>query len=131
MPRTNLSSQFTPEQRKTFAPKIVQRNTFKFTRDGETVIRLHGTDIVRRLADGSVILNSGGWKTVTTKDRMNNNLPGGARIIQEKGVWYVSQGAWNGPRVPYFDGIQVPQCFAKPSKTGAKVQTAELKQRLT
>jgi hypothetical protein len=120
MPRTNLSSQFDATQRAAFKPKIVKRNTFQFTRDGETVIRLHGTDIVRKLANGSVILNSGGWKTPTTKDRMNDHMPDGFMINQDGGAWYVGKGWRDENRVPYFDGMNVPRDVKAPKAKGAK-----------
>jgi hypothetical protein len=118
MPRTNLSDQFNPDQRKQRAPKIIARNTFRFTREGETVIRLHATDIARKLPDGSVILHSGGWRTVTTKDRMNSAISPGYSLVSEKGQWLVCNTSYpysdaNHKRVPFFDGIQVPQCFSK------------------
>lgn len=122
MARTTLRDQFTPEQRAEWKPKIIARNTFKFVRDGETVVRLHRTDIVRKLADGSVILTSGGWQTLTTKERMNAQMPAGASIYQAKGLWYVARGYWSDPSrvtVPYFDGIQVPQCFDNPPNVSA------------
>lgn len=120
MPRTNLGDQFNSEQRKAWQPKIICRNTFRFVRDGETVIRLHSTDIVRKLIDGSVVLNSGGWKSVTTKDRMNAQLPDGYRLMQEKGVWYVGRGWNDAARVPYFDGMNVPRDVVKPQVKSAK-----------
>jgi hypothetical protein len=120
MPRTNLRDEFTPEQRATWKPKIIARNTFRYfvpdgpddSVNGETVTRLHHTDIVRRLSNGSIVLHSGGWKTVTTKDRMNQCLPAGYGISQTKGLWYVWK-AHNEDRieVPYYDGIVVPDCF--------------------
>lgn len=132
--RTNLSEQFDETQRKAWKPKIIARNTFRYERDGETVIRLHATDIARKMFDGSVILNSGGWKTVTTKDRMNGAMPVGYCLSQERGAWFIvkyGNGARmiGATRVPYFDGIQVPQCFeGKPGK-GAKVAAQEEKLR--
>lgn len=119
MPRTNLGDQFSVEQRKAWQPKIICRNTFRFTQDGETVIRLHSTDIVRKLADGSVVLNCGGWKSATTKDRMNSHLPAGYRLSQERGVWSV-----NG--VPYFDGMNIPYDVVKPQKASAKAEKTDL-----
>ena len=130
MPRTNLSDQFDAQQRKEYRPKIVARNTFRFERDGETVIRLHGTDIVTKHKNGSVTLHDGGWKTVTTKDRINRYMPAGYSLYQESGAWYVmrhdSKGVWwNGTRVPYFDGIRVPQCFSKMNGKGAATEKKE------
>ncbi len=52
-------------------------------------IRLHATTIVAFLAEGGVILNSGGWQTVTTKERMNRYLPAGVSVVRNKKAWYV------------------------------------------
>lgn len=51
-------------------------------------IRLHATDVVTYHRDGRIVLNSGGWRTVTTRDRINGYSP--ARVYSEHGVWYVS-----------------------------------------
>lgn len=50
-------------------------------------IRLHDTDIITYYKNGDIALNSGGWRTPTTKDRLNAYLP--FRISQDKGVWYL------------------------------------------
>lgn len=51
-------------------------------------IRLHRTHVVI-LSPVRVVLNSGGWHTNTTKDRINTFLPGGWHVEQEKGRWYI------------------------------------------
>lgn len=56
-------------------------------------LRLHLTDILTFLPDGSTVVNSGGWKTVTTKARLNDWLPFGWRLVQSAGQWY-----WLPPR---------------------------------
>lgn len=133
MPRTNLTDQFNASQRSEWKPKIVKRNTFRFQRDGETVIRLHKTDIVTKHSDGSVTLNSGGWKTVTTKDRMNDHLPGGAILYSDRGQWYIGKSYQDRysskTSVPYFDGIRVPQCFDHMPAKAAANEKRELKLR--
>lgn len=43
--------------------------------------------------DNEIVLNTGGWKSMTTKLRMNqtsNQFNLGFRVSQSKGVWYVS-----------------------------------------
>lgn len=68
--------------------KVVAPNTVKYRREnGDVVIRLHHTDIITRKPNGDIILNSGGWRTVTTKDRMNEYMGHGLSISQHKGVW--------------------------------------------
>lgn len=67
-------------------------------------VRLHSTDVVTFHRDGRIVLNSGGWQTVTTKERMNRYLPAPYGVFQKKHVWYV----WNrqtGTKTKYFDGI--------------------------
>lgn len=60
-------------------------------------VRLHKTNVVTFHSDGSIVLDSGGWKTVTTKDRMNRALPEGWSVYSDRGVWYLDQrGAKDG-----------------------------------
>jgi len=129
MSRTNLSSQFDAQTIKTTKARIVKRNTFERHENGDTIIRLHGTDIVRKHANGSVTLNSAGWKTVTTKDRMNDHMPAGYYLYSDKGQWYVSHGhRWankDAIAVPYFDGMVVPRDVIAPKAKGAKLATKE------
>ena len=78
----------------------VANNTVRYSRnDGATVWRLHTTDIVIRHADQSWTLNSGGWRTVTTKDRINAYGP--ARVYSSKGEWRVNGSA------AFMDGIRL------------------------
>lgn len=80
-------------------PKIVDRNTVEYIRpDGTVCIRLHLTDVVATLPNGDVVLNSGGWRTSTTKDRIGQYQ----RIWQDKNNWYVSHG---GATHLFADGI--------------------------
>lgn len=54
---------------------------------------LHRTPIVTYRPDGSVELNSGGHRTVTTKARMNEVLPPGWRVTQSNYEWTVTTPA--------------------------------------
>lgn len=87
--------------------RIVENNTVEYgTKEGDKVVRLHLTDIVIFKGNGDVVLNSGGWRTVTTKDRMNKLLDGW-HVWQESGVWYVERGQnWNRTKsFVYADGM--------------------------
>lgn len=66
-------------------------------------VKLHGTDVLTFKPDGSVVYNTGGWHTNTTKDRMNAYGADGFYIWQDKGVW--SLGRAKGPRKLYKDEI--------------------------
>jgi len=81
------------------AGKPLENNTrLVLLDDGDYGIRLHNTIVVTIHVDGTYTLDSGNWKTVTTKDRINGYSP--ARLYQEKGDWYI------GDR-DFFDGIRV------------------------
>lgn len=51
-------------------------------------IRLHQTNVVIYYPDGRIEFNSGGWRTATTKDRINNYSP--INIWQKDRIWYVT-----------------------------------------
>lgn len=85
-------------------------NTYAERRDGGALaVRLHATDVVTLRPDGTVTLDTGGWFTPTTKDRMHTYAPS-ARVFSERGTWYVRLGAdgapWDeGETYPYADGF--------------------------
>lgn len=58
---------------------------------GYTVVRYHSTDVVK-FNSQEIILDSGGYLTVTTKLRMNqasNQYGLGYYVYQQKGDWFV------------------------------------------
>lgn len=134
MPRTNLRDSIKPDMLATGTrAKIIARNTFKRTApNGDTVIRLHHTDIVRISPKGKVTLNSGSWRTMTTKARMQRYMPDGYQLISDRGLWYVVRVehsyVWDkrNPRVAFYDGTTVPDCFNATALR--KAQTAERRQ---
>jgi hypothetical protein len=52
-------------------------------------VKLHGTNVVTYLSDGRIVLDTGGWRTVTTKDRLNRFTPADVRVYADLGDWYV------------------------------------------
>lgn len=52
-------------------------------------IRFHATDVVGIYADGSYMLNTGGWRTVTTMQRINSYLPEGWMLTSERNEWHL------------------------------------------
>ena len=67
-------------------------NTYLEKIDDDTIgVRLHSTYVVTFKSNGTAILNSGGWYTRTTKDRINAYAPG--QIRQAKGHWYLVDGS--------------------------------------
>ena len=82
----------------------VGNNTYLKLRDrGVIAVLLHSTDVVRFYPDGCVKLDSGGWKTLTTKDRMNRFSP--LSVCSDKGVWYVSDGGGEHDTFTFADGL--------------------------
>ena len=53
---------------------------------------LFGNCIAKWSAD-KILITSAGWKTVTTRDRLQIL---GARLNQTKGEWYLNGELWNG-----------------------------------
>ncbi len=56
--------------------------------EGEILITYRGNPVMR-IQKGKVILHSCGWRTKTTKDRMNWFLPTGYCVYAKKSVWYL------------------------------------------
>ncbi len=73
--------------------RFLANNTVEWTlADGVTFVRLHDTDIMMTKGN-RISFNSGGWKTVTTKDRLNRFAPAGWQFWSDKGLWMVSTPA--------------------------------------
>lgn len=93
----------------------IANNTFRYTtEDGCEVFRLHTTDVVTRLPDGRIKLDSGGWKSVTTKDRMNAFAPG-YMIFSGKTGWVVAKRGERANPVSFYDGMILPDAIDNPS----------------
>src|ERR1035437_10211680 len=89
--------------------KIIARNTFRYINEsGDIVTRLHNTNIVTKTLSGKTILNSGGYQSKTTKERLNDFS--GYRVNQNKGVWYVSG---ENKTIPFYDGMILPDSFSQ------------------
>jgi hypothetical protein len=67
--------------------KPLGNNTYLYKDGNDFVVRLHSTNVVRIRPDGTYVLNSGGWSSKTTKDRINAYSP--ACISQKARTWYV------------------------------------------
>jgi len=73
--------------------RLGEKATTVYVEDGWTVVRYHQTDVVRFREGGPIILNTGGYRTVTTKARMNqasNQFGLGYQVTQNNFTWYVS-----------------------------------------
>ena len=79
--------------------KKLARNTWLRAEDGNMVVKFWDTDIITIDPQDIYTLDSGGYHTATTKERLNDLTP--ARIWQDRGLWYVAN------KVPFADGIRV------------------------
>lgn len=77
-------------QRKLANNTVVRRGTLvEPGRDEQTIeVVLHRTTIVCYYPNGDVTVNSGRYRTVTTKQRINQLLPPGASIYQKRYDWF-------------------------------------------
>lgn len=81
----------------------VGNNTYaEILPNGSVGIMLHSTYVVKIHEDNTYTLNSGGWQTVTTKDRINQYSP--RRVYQRNFEWFVNI---NGKEYPFIDGMVV------------------------
>lgn len=73
--------------------------------DFEIGIKYHNTDIIKIDLTNIVTLNTGGWETRTTKDRLNQFLDcRGLYIYQKRNVWYIVN---NGEHIEYKDHMKI------------------------
>ena len=80
--------------------KIANNTTLHRISDRAIGVRLHNTDVIVYFADGKIMFDSGGWRTPTTKARMNEFSR--ARVSQSRGTWEISI---DGVTANYADGI--------------------------
>jgi hypothetical protein len=76
-------------------------------KDGSICVRLHNTYIVEFWPSGRIYLFTGRYRTVTTKDRINQFISG--RVYQKAHQWYfVTEGYnWESAGEPFIEGIEV------------------------
>ncbi len=67
--------------------KVVCNNTVLEQSGPMIYLKLHGTPIVVFRLGFPTIYFDGGWRTYTTKQRLNRCLPSPWRLHQEKGEW--------------------------------------------
>jgi len=88
--------------------KMIAHCTVEYTtKNGEMIIRYQDTDIVTIKPNRHMILNSGGYRTPTTKNRINDHIGTRGSVYQENSIWYYKPGQWRDPRKPaiFVDGI--------------------------
>ncbi len=97
---THIHDGRNPNQRK------LANNTYAIRRGDDIAVRLHDTDVLTYALTGQVTYQTGGWWTVTTKDRMNAFGPDRWNVWSDRGTWFL-----HGPDLAepfrYWDGMQL------------------------
>lgn len=92
----------------TYSNGVRQYNTYCETVDNLTVIRHHTTDIVVHDHNTNTLtINSGGWYSKTTKDRINQyltHIQANFFITQKNRQWFVVEQS-SGKLLTYADGL--------------------------
>ena len=86
--------------------RVGSHKTVIGTDDGWTFVQYHATEVVQ-WNESTIILNSNGWETVTTKLRMNqasNQFDLGFYVYQKDFNWFVE---YKGEILKYYDGMQL------------------------
>jgi hypothetical protein len=76
--------------------------------NGDLTVKLYTTDILKKIGN-KIILNSGGFKTSTTKERINQFLGNyGFKVYQQAGTWFINNSRNDKIKdVEFIDGIEL------------------------
>ena len=97
-------------------PRTDKLSTYRTTwaQKGDDVTVTYASTVVVRASGDTVTLDSGGWRTVTTKRKMNqasNQFALRFGVHQRKGQWYVDikSPKYGGDALaPYGQGLNIP-----------------------
>ncbi len=88
--------------------KKINHNTYlRNDGNGNLSIVFYNTAIVTICEDGTYVLNSGGFRTVTTKERIRQYTP--AKLYQEKKQWMIGDELFTDGVIVGEDGEIVPE----------------------
>jgi hypothetical protein len=72
-----------------------KKSNMEVSREGTVYyLKLHNNKIAARLDDGRMWISNAGWRSNTTKERLNG-LPG-VNIYQRNWEWYLNNQPWDG-----------------------------------
>lgn len=122
--RETLERGRNPNRRKIYNNTTLELLGSGLLNDHYIGLRLHDTVIIKYYPD-YMILDSGGWRTVTTKARLNAYVPN-VYIGQEKGIWYISGSLfYDGIKIDYkgniLSKIRLPDATIKENKRVKKL----------
>jgi hypothetical protein len=91
-----MSRKITQESVQKFLDGVpFKKSNMEVSREGTIYyLKLHGNKIAALESDGKMWVSSAGWRSNTTKERLNG-LPG-VRVNQKNYQWYLNGNAWDG-----------------------------------
>ncbi len=78
--------------------KLANNTYLKRRWHGTIAVLLHNTDVLTFHPNGKIEVNTGGYDTVTTRDRVNNYLPKPWKVYGERGATVLSNFRWYSDR---------------------------------
>lgn len=83
----------------------------KYTGNNTISIIYYETPIVTYFPDRLIQLNSGGWRTCSTKKHINAHIPPRFYLYQKKSIWYLTDLGLGmeikKETVPFYEGIKI------------------------
>ncbi len=91
-----MSRKITTESVQKFLDGVpFKKSNMEVSREGTIYyLKLHGNKIAALESDGKMWISNAGWKSNTTKERLNG-LPG-VNIYQRNWEWYLNGNQWDG-----------------------------------
>jgi len=87
--------------------KKIRYATWAIRHGDDISVRHHDTDILMFSKNGTVKINCEGWRSPTTKTRLNDHLPIPFGVYQEANVWYLHKGWKHDQRWVFADGMRI------------------------
>lgn len=110
----------------------LKNNTYLVKRNGgDIAVKLHATDVVTFHQDGTVTYDTGGWGTVTTKDRMKHFGLSWVNIWSNRGVLY-AHGPSDGEEIKSFRRtFKVVDGKVIPDEEDMEAKAKDMKRKVT
>jgi hypothetical protein len=91
-----MSRKITKESVQKFLDGVpFKKSNMEVSREGTIYyLKLHGNKIAALESDGKMWVSNAGWKSNTTKERLNG-LPG-VSIYQRNWMWFLNDQPWDG-----------------------------------
>ena len=91
-----MSRKITKESVQKFLDGVpFKKSNMEVSREGTIYyLKLHGNKIAALESDGKMWISNAGWKSNTTKERLNG-LPG-VSIYQRNWMWFLNDQPWDG-----------------------------------